>query len=99
MSGSHYCPGCLRRGKLIHYSPQQEECAVCGESLLLLFPPCQQEAEPPSADDLLRDPACSYWLRHALNSALARDPVDAANDAEVLAMVLDARCRMLLGDS
>ena len=33
---------------------------------------------------VLSDPSSSYWLRTALETALPRDPVDAANDAEVL---------------
>ena len=32
-------------------------------------------------------------------AALARDPVDAANDAEVLARLLDKRCRKILSES
>jgi hypothetical protein len=47
----------------------------------------------PAIDDILDDPAASLWLKAALCSALSRDPVDAANDAEVLAQVLDRRCR------
>jgi hypothetical protein len=38
---------------------------------------------------VLADPAASFWLKEALVSALDRDPVDAANDAEVLARLLD----------
>ena len=37
------------------------------------------------------DFATSFWLKHALDSALARDPVDAVNDAEVLLRVLRER--------
>ena len=43
--------------------------------------------------DVMADPATSAWLRRTLQSALERDPVDAANDAEVLATLLDARAR------
>lgn len=50
-------------------------------------------------DQVLRDPAASYWLKSSLLSALARDPVDAANDAEVLAQLLDRRCRIILEQS
>ena len=50
----------------------------------------------PSIDEILADPAASLWLRHALLGALSRDPVDAANDAEVLAGLLDRRCRRIL---
>ena len=39
----------------------------------------------------LKDPALSCWLRDAMLSALESDPVDAANDAGLLALVLDRR--------
>ncbi len=45
---------------------------------------------------ILRDPAASFWIKQALQSALARDPVDAVNDADVLAEVLNQRCSCLL---
>lgn len=45
----------------------------------------------PTSDQLLADPATSYWLRGALTSALARDPADAALDAMVLRDVLVQR--------
>ena len=51
---------------------------------------------PPKIEDVLRDPAASFWLKHALKTALERDPVDAANDAEILLQLLDARLRTLL---
>ena len=51
-------------------------------------------AEPlPKVQDILDDPAASDWLKSALINALARDPVDALNDALVLAEVLDDRLR------
>lgn len=46
----------------------------------------------PSIDDVLSDFAASNWIKRALRTALDRDPVDAANDAEVLAKLLNARC-------
>ena len=46
---------------------------------------------------VLADPAASFWLKDALRSALDRDPVDAANDAEVLAQLLEQRCQEILG--
>jgi hypothetical protein len=46
---------------------------------------------------VLADPAASHWLKAALRSALTRDPVDAANDADVLAQLLDRRVRAVLG--
>lgn len=42
-------------------------------------------------DSLLVSPATSSWLKSALQGALERDPVDAANDAELLASLLAAR--------
>lgn len=50
----------------------------------------------PSCEAILNDPAASDWLKLALVSALERDPVDAANDAEVLAAVLRERCDAVL---
>lgn len=45
---------------------------------------------------LLADPSISYWLRDALTTALVRDPVDAANDAGLLSIILDKRAATLL---
>jgi hypothetical protein len=44
---------------------------------------------------ILNDPSASYWFKDSLRSALRRDIVDAANDAEVLAEVLADRCEEL----
>jgi hypothetical protein len=61
--------------------------------------PERQEHELPTSEEVLRDPSASFWLKAALRSALARDPVDAANDAEVLARLLDQRCRSMLRET
>ena len=45
---------------------------------------------------VLSDPGASFWLKDALRSALSRDPVDAANDAEILFRLLDERCHKIL---
>lgn len=50
-------------------------------------------------EHILTDPSASFWIKGALRSALDRDPVDAANDADVLAKALTRRCNRLLGDS
>ena len=50
----------------------------------------------PTAAEVLEDAATSKWLKAALRDALARDPVDALNDALVLAAVLDAHLREVL---
>ncbi|BBQ03395.1 hypothetical protein BSFA1_85230 (plasmid) [Burkholderia sp. SFA1] len=44
----------------------------------------------------LNSPSMSYWLRDALLSALRRDCVDAARDAQILATRLDRRCDAVL---
>jgi len=49
----------------------------------------------PSIESVLADPCAHNWLKAALRSALALDPVDAANDAELLSLLLDARCAIL----
>lgn len=51
----------------------------------------------PTPQDILGDQAVSGWLRSALQSALERDPVDALNDALVLAAALDTHLRTELG--
>jgi hypothetical protein len=47
----------------------------------------------PTAAEVLDDAAASRWLKNALREALLRDPLDALNDALVLAAVLEARLR------
>lgn len=47
----------------------------------------------------LANKSTSAWLKQALESALERDPVDAANDAEVLTELLARRCDQLLQGS
>ena len=48
--------------------------------------------ELPEITAVLGDPAVSSWLKTCLCSALSRDPVDAANDAEILFLLLERRC-------
>lgn len=47
----------------------------------------------PNSQEILADPAASEWLKIALKSAIERDPVDALNDALVLAATLEDRLR------
>ena len=52
----------------------------------------------PSDDEIrlmLKDTSLSTWLVNALNTALERDPVDAANDAWLLSIILDKRVTTL----
>ena len=91
-----HCPVCLReRGILIHYSRRQKHCAVCQCECLELLDLGACAQEPCGSEDVLRDPAASVWLKDVLRSALARDPVDAANDAEVLARLLEEKSRLM----
>jgi hypothetical protein len=47
----------------------------------------------PKSHEILADPQTSEWLKSALKSAAARDPIDALNDALVLAATLEERLR------
>ena len=47
-------------------------------------------------EEILDDPAASDWLKGALRTALERDPVDALNDALLLAATLEERLRAVL---
>lgn len=47
-------------------------------------------------EEVLCDPAASFWLKDALRCALGRDPVDAARDAELLSRLLEASCAFVL---
>lgn len=47
----------------------------------------------PNSHELLSDPQASEWLKSALKSAAERDPIDALNDALVLAATLEERLR------
>jgi len=46
-------------------------------------------------EEVLADPAASEWLKAALEGALTRDPVDALNDALLLAGLLEERLRLV----
>ena len=59
-------------------------------------PPAEHSDEILEARVVLADPATSYWLKSAIEAALARVPVDALNDALVLAAVLDGYLREAL---
>ena len=63
---------------------------------LLLADQEQIDAFLPTAEQLMDDPAASLWLKSALAAAMARDPVKAANEAQVLAQVLGRRADTIL---
>ncbi len=52
--------------------------------------------ELPSVEAVIEDPASSYWLKASVQTAIQRDPVDALNDALLLAAVLDQRLREVM---
>jgi hypothetical protein len=51
-----------------------------------------------SVEAILADPTASTWLKNAVQTALSRDPVDAANDAEILMGVLESRAARVLAE-
>lgn len=55
-----------------------------------------QHHYPPSVEDILTGFDASHWIKNALQSALRRDPVDAAHDARVLSDVLKANVEAIL---
>ena len=55
-----------------------------------------EEAFEAAIAEVLADTATSAWLKAALRDALRRDPVDALNDALVLASLLEAHLRDVL---
>lgn len=48
---------------------------------------------------VISDPTASSWLRVSLQTALARDPMDAATDAEHLAALLSRRNDAILQEA
>jgi hypothetical protein len=89
-----HCPTCLReRGNMIYYSPRQKHCAVCDSEALEPLDFGESGPPLPAIGEVLADFAASHWIKHSLSSALTRDPVDAANDAGLLARLLDKKCR------
>ncbi|CAM2158481.1 protein of unknown function (plasmid) [Pararobbsia alpina] len=49
-----------------------------------------------TVDQVLADRSASSWLKRAVIDLLQRDPVDAANDAEVLSALMAHRADELL---
>jgi hypothetical protein len=53
----------------------------------------------PTAEDVQKNPASSFWVKSALTALQNRDPLDAARDAALLAAIMAAKCELLLGNS
>jgi hypothetical protein len=49
-------------------------------------------------EEVLNDKSASNWLKSSLRSALARDVLDAANDAEMLFFILSQRLSELFAN-
>jgi hypothetical protein len=81
---------------MIYYAHRQKHCAICQSETLEPLQFGNGGPPLPTTDEVLADPAASHWMKQALSSALRRDPVDAANDAEILAQLLDKHCRDVL---
>jgi hypothetical protein len=95
-----HCPVCLRaRGELICYASRQKHCVICQCEALEPLELAGDAQALPEVEQVLGDPTASLWLKNALRSALSRDPVDAANDAEVLARLLDCRACKILSEN
>jgi len=45
---------------------------------------------------IIDDPCASYWLKDAIRALLARDCLDAARDAAVLASLFERRSQSIL---
>lgn len=53
--------------------------------------PVYHPSATPDVQAILTSPSTSVWLKDALQAALQCDPVEAANDAELLASLLTQR--------
>jgi hypothetical protein len=60
------------------------------------FKPAEDLMQTRDIARVLADSSASDWLKDAIRSSLVRDPVDAANDAEVLSQLLQRRADAIL---
>lgn len=60
------------------------------------LPKPPQSTTLPTLQQVLASPTTSYWLKNALRSAVVRDCVDAANDAEILYALLKRHADFML---
>ncbi len=59
----------------------------------------EDDATPPTPAQVLADRSASRWLLAAIRDSLQRDPVDAANDAQMLAAVFRRRAEQVLAQA
>ena len=82
------------------FAQNVQVCALCWslQNKWLLGPHATGQPTMPSDDEmrtLISSSSLSDWFRHALLSALERDPEEAAADAGLLSLVLDRRVQSL----
>lgn len=65
--------------------PSDETMELCARVLK------EMAARLPSIPEILAAPTTSFWLKNAIQTSIMRDPVDAANDADTLMMLLNRR--------
>ena len=62
---------------------------AASQGRLIMSPDDRIAAAERRIQAVIADRAASYWLRDAAKAAIARDPVDAVNDADVLLGLLE----------
>lgn len=72
---------------------QRDECNDRLHISLGRIAELEKQPQLPTITEVLTDPASSHWLVNALDLAFKRDPVDAANDSELLAALLRRRAQ------
>ena len=50
----------------------------------------------PTIEEVIADPGTSFWLKEALQVSLRRDPMDALNDASLLANLLTRHVEQII---
>jgi len=79
-------------GAPVRWALAADQSATMIEPLML----DAKNPDVPTAEELLSDPATPSWVNRALRSALDRDPVKAAAEAEVMARSLARRADAVL---
>ncbi len=74
-----------------HRERNSTGCRVCAG-----FGPAPKTVADLMPADVFNDPTASFWLKEALSKAMDRDPIDAANDAQALSIVLLEHMRRVL---
>ena len=95
----------LSEAEIAEMTPEQAFNAFCqyngfagnwGQTLASILDSLRASVVAPSVAEVIADPAVSDWTKRSLRSALLRDPVDAAADAELVSSVLAAHAEQQL---